>query len=184
MPILGVVENMCSFTCNDCGAMHYPFGRSRSSLQERFGLPTLAELPIMPGVSDLSSKHAGADIPGFTQMSDQVHRAIGKSRVEAPDRPQVSIVGSGIQVRWSDGHEATLAAHDVRCACPCAVCVDENTGAKLLDPDQVPLEVTVEAVQQLGNYAVSFAWSDGHTTGIYSWDFLRALADREAGAAF
>ncbi|MCC6488280.1 MAG: P-loop NTPase [Candidatus Hydrogenedentes bacterium] len=184
VPVLGVVENMCSFTCNDCGAVHYPFGRSRSSLQERFGLTTLAELPIMPGVSDLSSKHAGADIAGFTQMSEQVHRAIGKSRVEAQERPQVTVAGNAIQVRWSDGYQAILSAHDVRCACPCAVCVDEYTGAKLLDHTQVPFDVTVESVQELGNYAVSFAWSDGHTTGIYSWEFLRALADREAGAAF
>ena len=112
-----------------------------------------------------------------------VHRAVGRSRVEAPESPLVAVVGDAIQVRWSDGHEASLPAYEVRCACPCAQCVDENTGRQMLDPAQVPQNVSVEAMQQLGNYAVSFTWSDGHSTGIYAWDYLRSLADRLAAAA-
>jgi len=183
VPVLGVVENMCSFTCEDCGKVHYPFGNSRSSLKKRVGLSTLAELPIMDGLSDLSHKDSGKDIHAIAEMADQVHRAVGKSRIEAPDRPEVALVGDTIQVKWSDGHTAGLSMYDVRCACPCAVCVDENTGEKVLDPEQVPRDISVESMQQLGNYAVSFAWSDAHTTGIYSWDYLRDLAERGSKAS-
>lgn len=183
VPVLGVVENMCSFTCTQCGEVHYPFGNSRSSLQQRFGLATLAELPIMDGLSDLSHMDSGSGIRAVAEMADRVHRAVGKSRVEAPDRPEVALVGDTIQVKWSDGHTAGLSMYDVRCACPCAVCVDENTGEKVLDPEQVPRDVSVESMQQLGNYAVSFAWSDAHTTGIYSWDYLRGLAERGTNAS-
>jgi Mrp family chromosome partitioning ATPase/DUF971 family protein len=183
VPVLGVVENMCSFTCEDCGKVHYPFGNSRNSLQKRFGLSTLAELPIMDGLNDLSHQNSGRDIHAITEMADQVHRAVGKSRIEAPDRPEVALVGDTIQVKWSDGHTAGLSMYDVRCACPCAVCVDENTGEKVLDPEQVPRDISVESMQQLGNYAVSFAWSDAHTTGIYSWDYLRDLAEHGSKAS-
>jgi Mrp family chromosome partitioning ATPase/DUF971 family protein len=178
VPVLGVVENMSSFACDGCGKVHYPFGRCVSTLQERFGLVTLAELPILPGLSDLSTKDAGMDIAAFRQLAENVHRAVGKSRVEAGERTAVTLEPAGIRVRWSKGDDALLSSFEVRCACPCALCVDENTGRRLLDPNQVPKTIAAEAVQLLGNYAVAFSWNDGHTSGIYSWDYLRGLAER------
>ena len=71
-----------------------------------------------------------------------------------------------------------MPAYDVRCACPCALCRDENTGERTLDPATVPQDVSVERIQPLGHYAVSIAWSDGHATGIYSWDYLRRLGEK------
>lgn len=183
VPVLGIVENMCSFTCDDCGKVHYPFGRSQSTLQERFGLPTLAELPILPGISDMADPAAGADLEGIRTMAENLHRAVGKSRISAAQRPEVSAQDGTIRVRWSDGSETVLPAYDVRCACPCAVCVDETTGRPLLDPEAVPRDISVESMQHLGNYAVTFAWSDGHTTGIYAWEFLKAMGNRKDYAA-
>jgi len=64
----------------------------------------------------------------------------------------------------------------VRCACPCAICVDEYTGEHLLDPEKISRDIHPQTIQPLGNYAVSFHWSDNHSSGIYSWDYLRELA--------
>lgn len=180
VPVLGVVENMCSFACDQCKAVHYPFGRSRGKLQERFGLPTLAELPILPDFSDLSAPDAGKDIAAIGLLAENVHRAVGKSRAEKQDTPEIVELPAHIQIRWSDGYEATLSNHAVRCACPCALCVDEYTGRRTLDPAKVPQDVRFSNAHTLGNYAVSFEWSDGHTTGIYSWDYLRSLAQATA----
>lgn len=176
VPVLGIVENMCSFVCDECGKTHYPFGSSRSTLQHRFGLSTIAELPILPGVSDLSRRDSGASLGPVRLMAENVHRAVGKSRIEAKTRPEVTIRPGAIHVTWGDGAASTLNPYRVRCACPCAMCVDEYTGEKLLDREKVPRDIRVEEFQQLGNYAVAFSWSDGHTAGIYSWEFLKELA--------
>jgi ATP-binding protein involved in chromosome partitioning len=69
-----------------------------------------------------------------------------------------------------------IAARDLRIACPCAACVDETTGRRRLDPARIPEDVHARAIRPVGRYAVHIEWSDGHTTGIYSFDLLRRLA--------
>ncbi|MFQ5718174.1 MAG: DUF971 domain-containing protein [Acidobacteriota bacterium] len=89
---------------------------------------------------------------------------------------QVTLAPDGpIHVEWNDGHRSVYAARMLRLACPCAGCVDERTGAVRLRPEDVPPDVTANAVARVGNYALSFEWSDGHSTGIYAFDRLRAL---------
>ena len=52
-------------------------------------------------------------------------------------------------------------------------CVHELTGAPLLDPAKVPGDVTFKGYHPVGNYALQFQFSDGHSTGIYTWSLLR-----------
>ncbi|MGC4005347.1 MAG: DUF971 domain-containing protein [Pirellulales bacterium] len=78
--------------------------------------------------------------------------------------------------RWADGAETLHPFFDLRCECQCAGCVDENTGRRILDPATVPRDVTVQDAKLVGNYAVKITWSDGHDTGLYTWDFMRSLA--------
>ena len=174
VPVLGVVENMSYFDCTECGARHYPFGSSAQSLQSRFGLTTLAELPITPGVSDLTRPENR--LPVFHDLADNLHRAVGARRADALPRPQASAQPGHIHILWPDGSESQLPNRQVRGNCRCAVCVDENSGKRIVGIDQIPEDIQAESVAPLGNYAVSIAWSDGHTTGIYSWDHLRGLA--------
>ncbi len=52
VPVLGVVENMASFTCPACGTLHHPFGEGRvESLAQAANLPYLGEIPLDPRVS-------------------------------------------------------------------------------------------------------------------------------------
>jgi DUF971 family protein len=80
-----------------------------------------------------------------------------------------------IGIVWKDGHESYFGGHFLRCHCPCAGCVDENTGRKVLDDATVPSDVQPRLHQGVGNYGVQFVWSDGHSTGIYSHALLRSL---------
>ena len=80
-----------------------------------------------------------------------------------------------IGVVWRDGHESFYTARDLRCQCPCAACIEETTGRKILDDASVPEEIRPRLYQGVGNYAVQFVWSDGHSTGIYSHALLRRL---------
>jgi len=78
-------------------------------------------------------------------------------------------------ITWSEGHESRYAVRDLRLACRCAVCVNERTGERQLNPDTVPADVHPVKIRPVGNYALHIAWSDGHTTGIYQFELLRTL---------
>jgi len=80
-----------------------------------------------------------------------------------------------IGVIWEDGHESFYPGRDLRCACACAECVEEMTGKKLLQDEQVPAEIRVLELLPVGNYALAFRFSDGHDTGIYAFERLRRL---------
>ena len=77
-----------------------------------------------------------------------------------------------VAIRWSDGHDAVYAALYLRRACCCAPCLERpaGQGEEALDPDVHPL-----AIHAVGAYAIHFDWSDGHTAGVYSYEYLRGL---------
>ncbi|HAZ07928.1 MAG TPA: hypothetical protein DCZ01_05245 [Elusimicrobia bacterium] len=80
-----------------------------------------------------------------------------------------------LRIVWDDGHETALDFSLLRRQCPCAVCKDEWTGEALLDPASVPETVAATRADTVGNYALSFTFSDGHGTGIYTFEMLRKL---------
>lgn len=78
---------------------------------------------------------------------------------------------------WTDGQESHLPAPLLRRECPCASCRDEMTGARILLPIHVPDTLEFRRVELVGQYALQFEWTDGHHTGIFSFEFLRELGD-------
>lgn len=80
-----------------------------------------------------------------------------------------------LSITWSDGHPSVYAVRDLRLECPCAGCVDEWTRKKTLRADLVPLDIRPREIRPVGRYAIMIHWSDGHNTGIYSFEFLRKL---------
>ncbi len=78
-------------------------------------------------------------------------------------------------VAWDDGVRTEIPYRELRLACPCAGCVEEWSGRRTVDPATIPEGVHPVAVEPVGNYAVSITWSDGHSTGIYSWATLRSV---------
>ena len=82
---------------------------------------------------------------------------------------------SQLRIRWRDGHSSDFPPRFLRVACPCAGCVDELTGKRILVPDSVPTGIHPLAIHYVGRYALQFEWSDGHSTGIFPFDYLRRL---------
>lgn len=86
-----------------------------------------------------------------------------------------------LSMLWEDGHRDDFDVRDLRLACHCALCIEEMSGRKLLDPKTVRPDVSPRVISSIGNYAIGIDWSDGHNSGIYSFDHLRSLGERAAG---
>jgi DUF971 family protein len=105
----------------------------------------------------------------------------------------------GVKIDWSDGHHSEYTLAYLRDECPCATC----TGAHGTEPQKTdyakpqannPFQMYKPALKMLsvepvGSYAFRISWSDGHNSGIYSYDRLREIcpcaectAKREAAA--
>ncbi|MBI4529784.1 MAG: DUF971 domain-containing protein [Deltaproteobacteria bacterium] len=76
-----------------------------------------------------------------------------------------------VRITWHDGHIGEYPREYLRGYCPCAMCQGHEGGVKFVDvPDAGLAEIT-----PVGNYAIQFRWDDGHSTGIYTFDYLRSL---------
>ncbi len=91
--------------------------------------------------------------------------------------------GTGMEIEWRDGHRSTWSFPWLRDACPCATCHEEREAEGRAPGTPKPQPAAVlpmykaparpGTVTPVGHYAISFHWKDGHSSGIYSWDYLR-----------
>ncbi len=89
-------------------------------------------------------------------------------------------------IRWDDGVNMLYFADKTRAACPCATCREEREKQesnknpfRVLKSD--PTNVIFTGHEPIGRYAIRFTFSDRHTTGIYTYDYLREIGEREEG---
>lgn len=92
-------------------------------------------------------------------------------------KPRDIVFAEDLTVEWRDGVVSHYPLVTLRDACPCAACVDEITGEKVLDPTSIRPDIFIQKAEYIGNYALRINWSDGHNTGIYSFRFLREFFD-------
>ncbi len=78
-----------------------------------------------------------------------------------------------LEIEWSDGVAMRYNAGELRRRCPCATCRTETP--PVADEAKTPPDVTIERMTPVGNYAYGIRFSDGHDTGIFSFDLLREL---------
>lgn len=85
-------------------------------------------------------------------------------------------------IEWSDGRQCTYSFAGLRAVCPCVTCRGghENMGnpadKQVLRGTQ-DTRINLEAVEAVGSYAIQFTWNDGHSAGIYTWDYLREACE-------
>ncbi len=102
-----------------------------------------------------------------------------------PTKVQVSRAKALLIIEWDDGRRDEFSWRQLREACPCAECTkgpeQEETGGDLgqvLIPLAPALPAELQRVEAVGNYALQLYWKDGHSFGIYAWEYLRRLAGK------
>lgn len=176
VPVLGIVENMAYFECDNCRKRHYIFGKGTETLQNRFGIPILARLPILPNLSDASKKNSGITYENiWTECIEKLSRELGKRKANIIKSPLLEITNKFVKITWEDNTVSEISFTDLRRSCKCAYCVDEITNKPLLNPENIPQDISIEEINYLGHYAVSIVWNDGHSSSIYPWDYLKTL---------
>jgi len=103
-------------------------------------------------------------------LTDPEHIAISKSR--------------GIEIDWKDGHHSSYGIDYLRDWCPCATCTGahgtepRSKGEQAVDPNPFKMYKArnrMVSIEPAGNYALKIAWNDGHSSGIYSYEYLRRV---------
>ncbi|MBS1768084.1 MAG: DUF971 domain-containing protein [Acidobacteria bacterium] len=79
-------------------------------------------------------------------------------------------------IKWSDESETRYNALALRRRCPCAMCINEWTGEKMLVDDSIPEDIKINSTAVVGRYALNFVFSDQHDSGIFSFQYLREIA--------
>lgn len=90
-------------------------------------------------------------------------------------------VGPELAIKWDDGSESFVRLESMRRHCPCAGCKGEVDilGNLYKGPDK-PLSAAAFQLVRLNNvggYALNPVWGDGHSTGLYSFDYLKRLGE-------
>ncbi|HEV8310655.1 MAG TPA: DUF971 domain-containing protein [Methylomirabilota bacterium] len=78
-----------------------------------------------------------------------------------------------IHITWADGHLTVYPNKTLRERCPCAACVNELTGERMIQPATIPADIRALDISLVGRYAIKVVWSDRHSTGIYPFTRLR-----------
>jgi|SRR5690349_4478397 len=94
-------------------------------------------------------------------------------------------IGNELAVKWDDGSEDFIALEKLRYCCPCAGCKGEVDilGNVYKNPEKVLTSKAFELVRltSVGGYAIQPVWADGHSSGIYSFDYLKRVAGAAPG---
>jgi DUF971 family protein len=90
-------------------------------------------------------------------------------------------IGNELAVKWQDGTESYITLEQLRRHCPCASCKGETDilgNVYKAAPKPLPAAAfQLVRIGRVGGYAIQPQWGDGHSTGIFSFEYLRHIAD-------
>ncbi len=190
VPVIGIVENMADYECPKCHHREAIFGHGGGAkTAKELGLPLLASFSLDPAIVQESdtgvpvvisrpeSESAKRYLELARRMAAELSSLMAGARTEKPMvvSMEPNAPAKMFKVNWSDGRQSVVAFKELRYHCPCANCVDENTGKRTIKKENIADDIQALRVQTVGNYAVSIKWSDGHDTGIYAYDYLHKL---------
>jgi DUF971 family protein len=95
----------------------------------------------------------------------------------------IQIIGQELAIKWDDASEAFISLENLRRSCPCAGCKGEvDVMGQLHKGPDIPLHAKsfqLVRMGRVGGYAIQPFWADGHGSGIFSFDYLKRVADAQ-----
>jgi len=96
---------------------------------------------------------------------------------------EIERIGNDLAIKWDDGTESFIPLATLRRSCPCAGCKGEMDilGNVYKNPDRPlpPNAFELIRITRVGGYALQPVWADGHDSGIYSFEYLRRVAEQK-----
>ena len=94
-----------------------------------------------------------------------------------PRKIKLDAGNNSLSIEWSDGHLSAYPYHYLRNRCPCATCAEAEAPAAQAAGSPFPIlgqkPLRPERAELVGRYALQIYWSDGHSAGIYAFEYLR-----------
>ena len=185
VPVVGIIENMSGYVCGNCNHVTPIFGQNGGqNLASEFKVPLLGQIPLSPDImqdADAGEMDYTRDVAHINRFKEIVSKldtelSVAQEQAKEFETKEMSITDNGIKIEWNDGKVVELDAHKVRLECPCASCVNEHTGVRMITPDQIPANIKVLGLSPVGRYGVAINFSDGHKTGIYKFKTLKEMS--------
>jgi len=186
VPILGLLENMSGFLCGHCDQETPVLGQGAVQAKcKDLGLPFLGSIPMDPSIAmagDRGKPIASEDHPiadRFATLAKELDVVVSDTQsknsdnIESPQ--QISSDENHVLLMWRDGSISELAFKDLRFHCPCATCVNEVTGARMITQESIKDNIEPVGFRPVGKYGLQISWNDGHNTGIYTFSFLKNI---------
>jgi DUF971 family protein len=104
--------------------------------------------------------------------------AISSSGTPAPTEITLHQKSQVLEIAFADGKRFELPSEFLRVHSPSAEVRGHGPGQEVLQAGKKDVKIT--AVEPVGQYAIQLRFSDGHDTGIYSWDLLYDFGERQA----
>ena len=105
-------------------------------------------------------------------------RVIAEPANSRPTEITLHQVSAVLEISFDDGHTFKLPCEYLRVFTPSAEALGHAPGQEVLQIGKE--EVTIDEIKPMGNYAIAPVFSDGHSTGIYTWDYLRRLCPEKS----
>ena len=188
VPVLGIIENMSYFLCPHCGERTEIFGHGGAEHEaSKLGVPFLGGIPLHMDIRSSSDRGQ----PIVASAPDGTHAAIYRdlatkvwSEILAREgtlvTPELEISAdkAALSVGSADGGQFTLPAEMLRVMSPSAEVQGHSPDQRVTVGGK--RDVKIDSLEPVGSYAVRIRFSDGHHTGLFTWDYLEDLGREKA----
>jgi ATP-binding protein involved in chromosome partitioning len=186
VPVLGIIENMSTFVCPRCGERSDIFGHGGAEREaDRLGIAFLGGVPLHMEIREKSdagqpivaSNPDGVYAQIYRDIAAKAWEQLEMSLAHRLDPPQLAISAdrSALEVVFDGAAPVSLSAEMLRVMSPSAEVQGHSPDQRVTVARK--RSVKIKELKPVGNYAARIVFDDGHDTGLYSWPYLRTLAE-------
>jgi ATP-binding protein involved in chromosome partitioning len=186
VPVLGIIENMSTFVCPRCGERSDIFGHGGAEREaDRLGIAFLGGVPLHMEIREKSdagqpivaSNPDGVYARIYREIAAKAWEQLELSLARRLEPPKLSISADrgALEVAFDGAPPVSLSAEMLRVMSPSAEVQGHSADQRVTVARK--RSVKIKELKPVGNYAARIVFDDGHDTGLYSWSYLRTLAE-------